>query len=124
MWALRSLAVWCAFIAIETVLGTLRVLLVEPRLGTQPAKLIAFPIGCTVILATVWWASPWMGLRSSWERFAVGLLWAGLTFGFELAMGALQGMSAGQALADYDLRRGGLMALGLMMLLVAPWMRR
>lgn len=118
---LRGLAVWLLFMGIETVLGTLRTLYVEPVLGPLRARQIAFPVGLAVIALVVHLTIRWISPRDTKQALALGLVWAGLTFAFELAIGVFaMGLPVSAALADYDLRRGGLMALGLLALVLMP----
>ena len=118
---LRGLAVWLLFMSIETVLGTLRTLHVEPVLGPLRARQIAFPVGLATIALVVYLAIRWISPRDTKQALTLGLLWAGLTFAFELAIGVFaMGLPVSAALADYDPRRGGLMALGLLALVLMP----
>jgi hypothetical protein len=53
--------------------------------------------------------------------YAVGLLWAGLTLAFEIALGRLVFHYAWvQIFADHNLLQGGLMGIGLTLLILAP----
>jgi hypothetical protein len=72
--------------------------------------------GCTYLL------SGWLGARRLRTLLFVGLLWVGLTMAFEVALGRLLGYGWARILADYDLRRGGLMPIGLVAMLAAPWL--
>lgn len=119
----RGFLTWLLMMAIETISGTVRVLLLEPRLGVGVARAIAFPIGCVVVLGTAWLLLPWIAPRSRRSRLLLGVGWVALTVAFEFAMGVLQGLSLVDILAEYDLTRGRLMAIGLVVLLVAPWVR-
>jgi uncharacterized membrane protein (DUF485 family) len=117
----RGLAVWLLFMGVETVLGTLRTLYVEPVLGPLRARQTAFPLGLAVIALVVYLTIRWISPRDTKQALALGLVWAGLTFAFELAIGVFaMGLPVAAALADYDPRRGGLMALGLLALVLMP----
>ena len=52
-----------------------------------------------------------------WWKF--GLFWLALT-GFEIGLGRATGMSWDRIASDFDPRRGGLLALGVLVILVAP----
>ena len=117
----RGLAVWLLFMGVETVLGTLRTLYVEPQLGPLLARQLAFPVGLATIALVTFLTIRWIAPRDSRDALAIGLVWAALTFIFELVIGVFaMGLPAATALADYDPRRGGLMAFGLIALMLLP----
>ena len=49
-------------------------------------------------------------------------MWVLLTIGFELLLGWVLGLGWARILEDYDLPHGGLMPLGLLFMLCAPWL--
>lgn len=51
---LRGLVVWLVFIIVESVLGTLRVLFVEPQVGTEVAQRIGLIAGSAALLAVAY----------------------------------------------------------------------
>jgi hypothetical protein len=59
------------------------------------------------------------------QRLGVGFLWLVLMLAFEVAFGRLVFRASWQRLAaDFDFRKGGLLAIGMTVLLVAPcWWR-
>ncbi len=118
----RAFAVWLLIIAGETVLGTLRTFGLEPTLGPDVARLAAFPFSLAWIALAVWLTIRWIGARRTSSLLAIGFLWVALTLAFEIALGRLAfGFTWDQVFADYDLRRGRLMSLGLVLLWLAPW---
>jgi hypothetical protein len=116
----RALAVWSAFIVMESILGTLRTLFLEPRIGAATAKAIGLFIGCVVLLLITGLTIPWIRVKGRPALLAIGLFWAMLTFAFELALGRALGRSWQTLLADYDPTQGGLMWLAMMVLVIAP----
>ena len=142
----RAVLVWLGMMATETVLGVLRgVVLVplleralEPVAGSASgadvlARRLGFGVGLVCIVLWAWFTHGWMTAgrrRSGAALVGVGVLWAGLTFGFEVGIGRLMVGDAGgswpavwQRLAeDYDLTRGGLMGIGLAAMALAPVM--
>ena len=117
---LRSLVIWLILIFLESLNGTARILWLIPALGNGLAHQVSFAIGCLLILALATAFVPW--LRASWvQSVGIGLLWAGLTLAFEVALGRWGfGYGWGQIWADYDLTRGGLMPLGLGLMALSP----
>jgi hypothetical protein len=63
-----------------------------------------------------------MRLRSIGQALAVGCGWAGLSVGFEFALGRLSGSSWARIVSEYDLRNGELMPVGLLLMAPTPWM--
>lgn len=124
---LRALVVWLVFITVESVLGTLRILFLEPRMGAEPALGTGFVTGSAALLIVAYLFIEWIRVGRWAELLEVGLLWVVLTFTFEMAIGHLRGRSWQSLLADYDIAHGGLMAIALLLLLVAPliaaWLR-
>jgi hypothetical protein len=117
----RALVVWFMLIAAESLHGTLRQLLLAP-LGDLRARQISVFSGCLIILGIAYLFIHWLRAETRKELLTLGLLWAVLTVAFELALGRLVlGFTWERLLADYDLRAGGLMLVGLAFLFMAPF---
>lgn len=117
----RALAVWALIIFGESVLGTLRVLLLEPELGPDLSRQIAFPVSLAWIFAAAYFMARWIGARETPHLLAVGLLWAAATFCFDtVLMAQVMGIGWQDALADYNIARGRLMGLGLILMALTP----
>lgn len=122
MMLVRAIAVWLVIIAAESVSGTIRRLWLIPILGEARAGQIGFVVGAIIIIAIAWLFVRWMRAESTTALLLIGLLWAALTFLFEILLGRLVlDYSWVRIAADYDITQGGLMAIGLMVLLLAPW---
>lgn len=120
MWK-RALIVWLGIVLAESVHGTLRTLFLEPVLGSFRARQWSVLTGSALILTIAWATSRWVGARRRGDLLALGAVWVALTSGFEIALGRLvMGASWERILEDYDLRRGGLMLFGMIVLLLAP----
>jgi hypothetical protein len=117
---LRALAVWLLIILAESLHGTLRVLFVEPVIGSLPARQIALPVGTVLIFALTFLTIRWIGETRPVRLLAIGLVWAALTLLFEISLGLLQGFGWERITQDYDPRRGGFMAAGLALMAAAP----
>jgi hypothetical protein len=121
MLMLRSIVVWLIFILAESLNGTIRILWLIPALGDVRAHQISFMTGVLLILAIALLFVPWLRIQRIAPLLGVGLLWALLTLAFEIALGRMiLGYSWEQVMADYNLRRGGLMPFGLAWLALSP----
>ena len=119
----RKLLAWCAIMLAESVHGTLRELLLAPRIGSLPARQLAVFTGTALVFAITWALARWMALRSRRESLATGLAWVVLTIAFEIGLGRLVfGLGWPRILEDYDPARGGLMGLGLAAMALSPWL--
>jgi len=120
MW-LRALAVWLAIIVAESVHGVLRQALLAPALGDLRARQLSVATGALLILAIATACSRWLRAEAPRAQLAVGALWVALTVGFELALGRLAlHYDWARLTQDYDPRRGGFLALGMIVLALAP----
>ncbi|MBM4384753.1 MAG: hypothetical protein FJ091_15480 [Deltaproteobacteria bacterium] len=121
MWR-RALALWLAIIAAESAHGTLREWLLRPALGDLRARQLSVVTGALVILAVATLGSRWLAARRAREQLQVGASWVALTIAFEVALGRLVlGYEWQRITEDYDPRRGGYLALGMLVLALAPW---
>ena len=118
----RVAAVWLVLVAVESVNGTVRTLWIAPRVGDFRARQIGAFTASLLIVAIACWFSNWMRLRGVREQLQAGLLWVALMLGFELLFGHyVFGMTWAKLAQDYDLLHGGLLPLGFVVLMLAPW---
>jgi hypothetical protein len=119
MWG-RALAVWVLIAVTESVHGTLRQLFLAPLIGDFRARQISVFTGSVLIFLVGLLLIRWIGASRTRTLLGIGLLWLVLTLLFEITVGRLLGMDWQRILADYDLGRGGLMLIGMVVLLLAP----
>ena len=63
----------------------------------------------------------WLRLPSIGSMLAVGTVWVLFTIAFEIVLGRIVlGYSWNRVLSDYDLARGGLLSLGLVIFALSP----
>lgn len=118
---IRAGAVWLLIIAAETVHGTFRTIFLEPAMGGPEARRLSVFTGAALIFAITWLTIRWIGEWSSGRLIAIGLMWIALTVGFEVALGRfVLGLSWDRLFSDYDLSRGGLMSIGLLLMALSP----
>lgn len=117
----RALAVWLAIVAAESAHGVLRQLWLAPRLGDLRARQLSVATGALLILAIATASARWLRAETARAQLAVGALWVALTVAFELALGRLVlQYDWARITEDYDPRRGGFLALGMVVLALAP----
>ena len=119
----RAFVVWLVLMAAESLHGTLRQLLLAPLLSDWRARQLSVLTGSLIILGITYLFVRWLRAETVKELLGIGLLWVVLTLAFELALGRLIfGFTWERLLADYDLRAGGLMLIGMGFLFLAPFM--
>lgn len=122
MLILKSIIVWLVFILAESINGTVRILWLVPFLGDRLADQISFVIGSILILAIASLFARWLQVSRFSQLLYVGVLWLLLTVVFEIVLGRLIfGYSWSQIAADYNLLQGGLMPIGLLLVILAPF---
>lgn len=116
----RTLVVWLAIAAAETVNGTVREMFLVPAYGTQAGHRISFGIAVMLIAAIIYSSIGWLAPVSVSQALLIGIMLTVLMFGFEIAIGLAFGVSWDRITADYDPRRGGPMLFGMAFLVAAP----
>ena len=120
---LRTLAVWLIIVVAEIVHGILRAIVLVPWVGEFRSNQIGVFTGSAIILAIAYLSICWIGASCRFELMLVGTIWLVLTVVFEVLFGRLvMDLSWERLLADYNMLAGGLMPLGLVVLLLSPWM--
>ena len=117
----RVIAVWLIVMGVETIHGALREVGVAPYLGEFRARQVTVLTGTLLIVAVVTIFIRWLHLPTIRSMLAVGMVWVLLTVTFELVLGrVVLGYSWERMLSDYDLSRGGLLSLGLVIFALSP----
>jgi hypothetical protein len=118
---LRSFAVWVLIMVAETLHGLARVVFLQPHVGDFKARQIAVFTGSAMILAIAVASVRWIGAASVAALLGIGLFWLGLTLGFEILLGrVLMGYSWERMASDYNLLKGGLLPMCLLVLTMSP----
>jgi hypothetical protein len=66
----RAVGIWLTLVAVESLHGVIRRLLLEPRLGDLPARQVSVLIGTVLIILVFWFTLTWLGPqpgRRWWE---------------------------------------------------------
>lgn len=116
----RAIAIWLLILAAESIAGTIRRIWLVPALGEHTAHQIGVVAASLLILFIAWLTARWLDARPFKAQLQVGVLWVVLMLAFEFGVGFAIGYSLPQMLVEYDLSRGGLMGLGVVVLLFAP----
>lgn len=117
----KAILVWLLIIVVESVHGVLRNVFVAPAIGDLAARQAGVFIGSALVLFIAWLMAPWLNLRSRAHFAGTGLLWVGLTVMFEFSLGVAMGLSWEGISSDYNVARGGLLPLGLIVMAFAPY---
>ena len=117
----RAVLVWLLMMAIETIHGVLRNLFLAPLVGDLRARQIGVFIGAALILSIAVLLIGWIRPNSVRSLLGIGAMWLALTLAFEFGLGRALGRPWDAMLADYDLTRGGLLSIGMVVLALSPW---
>jgi hypothetical protein len=117
----KATLVWLLIIVVESVHGVLRNLFVAPAIGDFESRQAGVFIGSALILLIAWLTAPWLNLNGRAQFAGAGLLWVGLTLVFEFSLGVAMGLSWERITSDYNIAKGGLLPLGLVVMAIAPY---
>lgn len=118
---IRSFMIWLLIIFAETIHGTLRTILLEPRIGDFRARQISVFTGALIILAVTYFSITWISAREIYQLMKIGIFWVLLTFAFEIMLGRfILDAPWERIFSDYKILQGGLMPIGLLFLLFTP----
>jgi hypothetical protein len=117
----RALVVWLLMMAIETIHGVLRNRFLVPVIGDVGSRQIGVLIGSALILGIAILTIDWIRPNSERSLLAIGALWLSLTLAFEFGLGLALRRPWEAMLSDYDLSRGGLLSIGMVVLALSPW---
>jgi len=117
----RALAIWIGILLLASLNGAIRDLLLAPRLGDPVARVISTISLSAIVVLVTWLSIRWIGPASARAGFVIGAFWTLLTLAFEFLGGRyLFGKSWATLVADYDLTRGRIWVLVLLVTLLAP----
>ena len=119
MWV-RAITVFFFIIVLESVHGVVREYFIVPAIGDASARQIGFLVGSVIVLFGAWLMSPWLNARTRGAQLQVGALWVALLLSFEFGLGYARGFSWERISLEFDPRKGGLMAVGVVVMLLAP----
>lgn len=120
---LKGVAVWLLLMGAEVVHGIVRTALLAPRIGDFKARQLSVFTGSALIMGITYMSIRWIGSRNKSTLLRLGLLWLLLTLIFEFVLGRkVMHLSWQRLLSDYNLRKGGLQPIGLLLMTFAPYL--
>ena len=118
---LRGVAAWCAIIFAEVLHGIARTMFLAPAVGDFRARQIAVFTGSILILVVASSLIRWIRPAHAAAAVSVGIVWLVLTLAFEIAFGRYVVHASWSRIAsDYNLLKGGLLPIGLLVLTASP----
>jgi hypothetical protein len=118
---LRGAAVWLLLMGVEVLHGIARTALLAPHTGDFKARQISVFSGSALIMTITYLTIRWIGSRNKSTLLRLGIFWLLLTLIFEFVLGRkVLHLSWQRLLSDYNLRRGGLQPIGLLLMTLAP----
>jgi len=122
---LRAFAVWLILLLLAVLNGGLREGFLVPRLGAKAAHVVSTLLLSALILGATAPTIGWIAPADERAALGVGALWLGLTLAFEFLGGHFLFQKPWSVLvADYDLTRGRIWVLVLIVTTLAPWLYR
>jgi len=117
----RAIAVWFGILVLANINGAARQAWLIPRLGEPGGRVVSTLALSGVVLLLTWLTIPWIGPASTRDAVKIGVIWLGLTLAFEFLVGHyVFGQSWRKLLEDYDITRGRIWVLVLLLVLFAP----
>jgi hypothetical protein len=119
---LRGVAVWLCIIIVEVLHGIARTMFLAPAVGDFRARQVAVLTGSFLILLVAMLFIRWIRPADIDDAVRVGIAWLVLTLAFEIAFGRYVVHASWSRIAsDFNLSRGGLLPVGLLVLTAAPF---
>lgn len=117
----RAFMIWLLIGLAEVLQGILRVRFLNRRVGDHRARQIGVFAASAIILAITWIAIPWIGTGNMNDLLGIGLFWLVLMLGLDIGFGRLVfHASWDRIFAEFDVRRGGLLGFGMLVIFFAP----
>ena len=122
----RAIIVWFAVLALAVINGGVREMWLIPRLGAGPGRVVSAVSLCLLVFLVTWLTIGWIRPATAGRALRVGLLWLVLTLTFEFGAGHyLFHKPWAVLLEDYDVSRGRIWPVVLLVVLLAPlWTAR
>jgi hypothetical protein len=120
---MRTLLSWVVLLFLAVGNGALREGTLVPRFGPVTGHQISTLLLSTLIVAAGWPLTRWIAPTGGREALLVGGVWLGMTLAFEFLGGHFAfGKSWSELFADYDLTKGRIWPLVLIVTTLTPWL--
>jgi hypothetical protein len=117
----RAVGLWLLLMAAETLHGLWRVKVLAIWLGDEFARDVGVFTGSLIILLITFACIDWIPARDRRRLLRIGATWVALTIGYEVALGRFAfHLSWSEIVAEFDLSRGRVFPIGLLLLLLSP----
>jgi hypothetical protein len=120
MLLLYGLAAWFVFMITAVLNGAFRVAVLQTSLREYPAHIASTLLLCLALLVEISIFLDLVGDYSQASLIALGIMWTLLTVAFEFGFGRAMGQSWPTLLENYNLPRGRIWPLVLLVLLLTP----
>lgn len=111
---------WLALPVFAVLNGLVRDTTYGPSMGHDLSHSVSVvPLLIAIVAWAIWVSRRWP-LPDRGTSLRVGVTWLALTLAFEFGLGALQGLSMEEMLAEYDISRGRIWPLIPLATLLAP----
>ena len=121
--ALRTASLCLLLAGVKTVHGIARMRLLVPRIGLRRAQQISILTGSLLAFAVCHAAVPSFGLHDPGSLLGLGAVLSGFMAAFDILIGRYAAQRSWRlVLEDFDPRRGNLLSVGLLALLLVPWL--
>jgi len=110
-----------AILVLANVNGAVRQAWLIPHFGETVGRAVSTLLLCGLVFLLTWLAIGWIVATSTGDAIKIGVLWLVLTLAFEFLVGHYVFRQPWAALLeDYDLTRGRIWVLALLVVLMAP----
>jgi hypothetical protein len=117
----RAVGLWFLLMIAETLHGLWRAKVLAVWIGDSAARDVSVFTGSLVVLLIALACVGWIPARNARTLLLVGLTWAVLTIAYEFVLGRLVfHYSWAEIASDFDLSRGRLLPIGLLLLVFLP----
>ena len=117
----RAIAVWFGILVLANINGAARQLWLIPRIGEPAGRVVSTLALCGIVVLLTWLTVRWIGPDTAGGALRIGVVWLALTLAFEFLVGHYVFRQPWVALLeDYDVTRGRIWPLALLVVLLAP----
>ena len=122
-YSLKAIAIWLVIVIMAIVNAAIREAVLIPTIGSALALPVSGLLLSAIVFLIAFIAIPWFNSAENKIYITVGIIWFMLTLLFEVLFGYfVTGKTWSEIVQVFDLRKGDLFILVLLMTLIAPWL--